>query len=474
MKLSYEFLDQLKTVEYDLYKFRKVRDYTNIGCLLAFFIQLFLILIVAFIINQSNHLGLIINIAFGFFFGFFHPFSYIPLGILMLSISFLFNYFQSKTSGYKQHEISKVKFPPIEAQVKNQLTNYIDTGFERIIVEMNKRLFHYESVLELNKILRANDLFIQDARKTLRHFGVIESKFDLYQEKYNKIINNPKAWYEEQLKVELDKRKLQESQRRIIEQAQKARQNTGNNENVVNELFPNGRLKRESSQASNNDEEKQFIDNGLNKGNGEKTSNQNLSTTQNNAEGEYNELRPFRLRPIQDDVETKSDLVEEAQFELPKEKKSRKRASAIKVSAEFWEKLAKKKTSIGKKGELLAMEYERRRLKKISGEEYLKYLEHSSLKVGDGLGYDITSIENEVKIYIEVKTTTRSFESNLFITQNELEVMKEIQEAYYLYRIFEFDETNNSGRLIIFRGEKEITSYFNFAPQSYILEPKRK
>ncbi len=144
----------------------------------------------------------------------------------------------------------------------------------------------------------------------------------------------------------------------------------------------------------------------------------------------------------------------------------------IKASPDFYRNLQDKKMAIGEKGELLAMEYERKKLKSEIKGTSTNELEHISKTQGDGFGYDIRSIENEEEIYIEVKTTTGNFNSNLFFTNRELEAMNKYDENYYLYRIFNFDEVENTGDFYIFRGKNKITEYFNFNPTVYKLEPK--
>ncbi len=59
--------------------------------------------------------------------------------------------------------------------------------------------------------------------------------------------------------------------------------------------------------------------------------------------------------------------------------------------------------------------------------------------VGDGLGYDIKSFKNikgkYEEIYIEVKGTSGSCESDFEITENEIQFSKDNPDRYYLYRL---------------------------------------
>ena len=73
--------------------------------------------------------------------------------------------------------------------------------------------------------------------------------------------------------------------------------------------------------------------------------------------------------------------------------------------------------------------------------------------VGDGLGYDILSYDNEGKeMYIEVKTTTGKEKSDFFITANELLKSEEKKEKFYLYRVYDFDMKTKQGRISIRQG----------------------
>lgn len=72
---------------------------------------------------------------------------------------------------------------------------------------------------------------------------------------------------------------------------------------------------------------------------------------------------------------------------------------------------------------------------------------------GDGLGYDILSYDREGnEIYIEVKTTSGDEECSFYITDIELQKSVVSSENYYLYRVYEFDKADFSGRISIKRG----------------------
>jgi hypothetical protein len=157
---------------------------------------------------------------------------------------------------------------------------------------------------------------------------------------------------------------------------------------------------------------------------------------------------------------------------LPERRKRLTRPRVIKASPEFWKNLQNNRMETGKRGELLVMEYERKRIIKEEGKEFLYHLQHSSVTEGDGLGFDISSFYERRNVGIEVKTTTGNFDSNLIFTQNEINSMKILGENYFLYRVYNFDKKTNEGKLQIFKGREEIEAFFDFTPQTFTLKRK--
>lgn len=164
------------------------------------------------------------------------------------------------------------------------------------------------------------------------------------------------------------------------------------------------------------------------------------------------------------------EIVSENANALPRKKSTPKYTPIFQTTPELRLRMSERQIDIGLRGELMVLEFERRRLHTLG--ESQDNLEHSSVEIGDGLGYDIRSSENGKPIYIEVKTTTGSFWANLFFTKNELKKMRELEEQYYLYRLWDFDLTKNSSRLHVFSGKEMIEAYFDFTPNLFMLDPK--
>lgn len=110
---------------------------------------------------------------------------------------------------------------------------------------------------------------------------------------------------------------------------------------------------------------------------------------------------------------------------------------------------------IGNLGELWVVAQENSALR-TSEHPHLsnKIVEHVSKTQGDGAGFDIQSWDSKGnKIFIEVKTTRGKLETPFYITRSELERSKRDSDKYRLYRVFNYDEAQNTADLVIFEGD---------------------
>jgi len=104
----------------------------------------------------------------------------------------------------------------------------------------------------------------------------------------------------------------------------------------------------------------------------------------------------------------------------------------------------KEKKRIGDLGELLVLQHEQEKLKSLG---INKEPQHKSKAEGDGLGYDILSFDEDGnEIFIEVKTTSNGVGTPFYITRNELERSRQDGKKFFLYRLYEFDDTNNKAK----------------------------
>jgi hypothetical protein len=96
---------------------------------------------------------------------------------------------------------------------------------------------------------------------------------------------------------------------------------------------------------------------------------------------------------------------------------------------------------LGRAGEQWVIEFEQRRLMDAGYPELFQQLDWISDRLGDGAGYDILSHERPGEHrFIEVKTTNGGHASSFIISRNELEFAAEMEDAFHLYRVFQFRE----------------------------------
>lgn len=132
--------------------------------------------------------------------------------------------------------------------------------------------------------------------------------------------------------------------------------------------------------------------------------------------------------------------------ELPEKKREFKGVSVD------YETRAKDQKDLGDAGEELVKQYEIKYL-----EEQGMYKQASAVKiVKDGEGYDVLSFDElGNKKYIEVKTTTGKDLTPFYLSANEVAFMRVNIHNYKIYRVFNYDEENNSGQFFEIAGEVE-------------------
>jgi hypothetical protein len=126
---------------------------------------------------------------------------------------------------------------------------------------------------------------------------------------------------------------------------------------------------------------------------------------------------------------------------------------------------------IGEAGELAVIEIEKDNLHEAGFSILIEKIKHVA-KTRDGLGYDIRSITStgEPKL-IEVKTTTQGKNEPFFLTRTEIQRYKNSAKCYYLYRLFNFDESKNVVRYYILKGD--LTDQISQDPIEFICYPKK-
>lgn len=118
-----------------------------------------------------------------------------------------------------------------------------------------------------------------------------------------------------------------------------------------------------------------------------------------------------------------------------------------------WKKLHEERSALGTAGEEYVIEIEREELLKKGKQTLASEIEHTSKLKGDGFGYDILSYTaDKKKKYIEVKTTSGSYKTPIYISSKELLVSKDKDQDYYLYRVYDFDKIAKTGKIKIIQG----------------------
>ncbi|MEA3383080.1 MAG: DUF3883 domain-containing protein [Campylobacterota bacterium] len=109
----------------------------------------------------------------------------------------------------------------------------------------------------------------------------------------------------------------------------------------------------------------------------------------------------------------------------------------------------KYKTLLGLMGEKLVVKH-------LEQDNYT--VDHISLS-DDTIGYDIRAIKNGITQYIEVKTTTKDFNTDFFISKNELNFMTKNINNYFLYRVYNYDFKTNDAEFDIIHSEDIKNNY---------------
>ncbi len=146
----------------------------------------------------------------------------------------------------------------------------------------------------------------------------------------------------------------------------------------------------------------------------------------------------------------------------------------LKLTSEDYINKIKKQQTIGAKGELFVLTYEKEALTKMGLIKLGSLVKHISIEEGDYYGYDILSYDGEGnEKYIEVKTSTKGYSSDFFLTENELNKIKQLNN-YFIYRVFDFDIDKGIGSLYIVNCSKDFNDKFIIKPTQYKITPRKK
>nr|WP_295784639.1 DUF3883 domain-containing protein [Rhodoferax sp.] len=95
--------------------------------------------------------------------------------------------------------------------------------------------------------------------------------------------------------------------------------------------------------------------------------------------------------------------------------------------------------SFGLAGEQFILQFEHWRLIALGQPRLADRVDHVSQSKGDGLGYDVLSLESDgQERSIEVKATTFGRNTPFFVSRSELALSNVAKDQFNLYRLFEF------------------------------------
>jgi hypothetical protein len=157
---------------------------------------------------------------------------------------------------------------------------------------------------------------------------------------------------------------------------------------------------------------------------------------------------------------------------ITKIKERTKRFTARKID---WEKARDRNNEIGDQGEEFVLEFEIDRLIEtltIHRTIALQNVQHLSRLQGDGLGYDISSVNDDGSPrYIEVKTSSGGFNQPFYMSKNEKHFFEEYGESAFIYRVYNFNRETRRGNVKII-SQTELFSNFKFDTITWQVTPK--
>lgn len=140
-----------------------------------------------------------------------------------------------------------------------------------------------------------------------------------------------------------------------------------------------------------------------------------------------------------------------------------------------WEKARDRNNEIGDQGEEFVLEFEIDRLIEtltIDRTKVIQNVQHLSRLQGDGLGYDISSINDDGSPrYIEVKTTSGDFNQPFYMSKNEKHFFEEYEDSAFIYRVYNFNRETRRGDVRII-SQNELFSDFKFDTITWQVTPK--
>ncbi len=137
-----------------------------------------------------------------------------------------------------------------------------------------------------------------------------------------------------------------------------------------------------------------------------------------------------------------------------------------------WDFVNERRTTIGVLGEEFVYKTELDNVKNFDDTSVDRVL-HLSIMQGDGLGYDILSLDNKGNtIYIEVKTTSDSNPlTPFYMSTNELDFFRDHDTDAFIYRVYDFNMDSKHGKIQIISAHELFSDYI-FDPINFMVKHK--
>ena len=154
-------------------------------------------------------------------------------------------------------------------------------------------------------------------------------------------------------------------------------------------------------------------------------------------------------------------------------KARKKKTNTFKGRKVDWGKLREQNDDLGNLGEEFVLEYEQERVSEFDPTSVTSVLHLSRLQ-GDGLGYDISSINEDGTVRrIEVKTTSGNLNTPFFMSKNEKSFFETYKdESVFLYRVYDFDKLTRRGKIEIIDAVTLLNEY-DFNPVTFAVVKKQ-
>jgi hypothetical protein len=134
-----------------------------------------------------------------------------------------------------------------------------------------------------------------------------------------------------------------------------------------------------------------------------------------------------------------------------------------------YEERDRRNRNLGREGELLVLDYQRTHLKGRGRSDLAGQVEHVSMTIGDGLGYDIKTFDPVTgeEVHLEVKTTTGPAETPFFMSASEVLYARTCKVKYRLLRLYRYGQQDGPVPFFVIDSPMADPGRLDLVPVSY-------